>query len=83
MCKKIMKPLYIFFHIPKTGGTTLGANIKNNFSKDEILELYFDFFESGSMWPQFKKNEKSIDSIDSAKRSSLERVDPSLVVPVV
>ncbi|MEK6934678.1 MAG: sulfotransferase family 2 domain-containing protein [Nanoarchaeota archaeon] len=32
--------LYIFLHVPKTGGLTVRNHIVNNFRKDKILELY-------------------------------------------
>jgi hypothetical protein len=31
--------IYIFLHIPKTGGTTLVKHALKNFKKDEILEI--------------------------------------------
>ena len=34
--------LYIFIHIPKTGGTTIKENIKANLGKDEFISLYWD-----------------------------------------
>lgn len=32
--------IYIFLHLPKTGGTTLNYHLIKNFNKDEILPLY-------------------------------------------
>ena len=37
-----MDPLYVFVHIPKTGGTTLIKNITRNLRQDECLEINID-----------------------------------------
>ncbi|MCK5632691.1 sulfotransferase family 2 domain-containing protein [bacterium] len=42
MEKKTKKILYIFLHIPKTGGTTLNHHFENNFKKQELMKLYFN-----------------------------------------
>ena len=34
------KDLFIFLHIPRTGGTTLNSIFFNNFAKEEIISLY-------------------------------------------
>ncbi len=35
-----MHDLFIFLHIPRTGGTTLNSIFFNNFNKEEIISLY-------------------------------------------
>lgn len=39
-----LKYLYIFLHIPKTGGDTIKYHIEKNFNSDERISLYWDFF---------------------------------------
>jgi len=55
--------LYILLHIPKTAGTTLGAHIKNNFLKDEVLLLYFTqpYFNVITQREEFFESQDDID----------------------
>ncbi len=55
------KYLYIYLHIPKCAGSTFKHHLRNNFKKEEILEIGEDFVSSNyrnKAFPLFSENEK-------------------------
>jgi hypothetical protein len=71
--------IYIFLHIPRTGGTTLRWHIEHNFKEDERLSLYTDSLNilDGDRSKFSRKEykamvEKYIKSIPLAKRNNIK-----------
>ena len=53
------EPLYIIFHVPKTGGTSFRFQLKRFFRNDQVLFLYRDFYS------QINNKEKVKDLINA------------------